>query len=158
MTQTSRIVSRESIEQLIREKLHTLYGEEKAKATFDAFPAKPTSSDGLPISEKDSMLITYGDHVKRVGENPLATLNAVLQGLSLPISSVHILPFYPYSSDDGFSVIDYYAVDSNLGTWEDVRRLGENFRLMFDAVFNHISAKSAWFQDFLKGTAPYTDR
>src|SRR5262249_39342857 len=73
------------------------------------------------------------------------------------INSLHLLPFYPYSSDDGFSVIDYTAVDPRLGTWEDIDALHEDFCLMFDAVFNHISAKSAWFQAFLRGQPPYKD-
>jgi sucrose phosphorylase len=70
---------------------------------------------------------------------------------------VHILPFFPYSSDDGFSVIDYSAVDPNLGSWSHVERLGRTFRLMFDAVINHISAQSDWFQGFLAGNAEFAD-
>jgi sucrose phosphorylase len=73
------------------------------------------------------------------------------------ISRVHILPFYPYSSDDGFSVIDYWQVDPSLGEWDDVARLGQSFRLMFDAVINHISRHSRWFEGFVRGEAPYTD-
>lgn len=64
-------------------------------------------------------------------------------------STIHILPFFPYSSDDGFSVKDFFAVDPDLGSWEDIRRIGSNFKLMFDLVLNHISAQSRWFQKFL---------
>ncbi|MBL8107986.1 MAG: hypothetical protein JNJ72_20625, partial [Anaerolineales bacterium] len=64
-------------------------------------------------------------------------------------------PFFPYSSDDGFSVIDYEAVDPALGSWEDIERLGRDYRLMVDGVFNHISAHSAWFAAFKRGEAPY---
>ena len=39
---------------------------------------------------------------------------------------LHILPFFPYSSDDGFSVMDYRAVDPALGDWDDMLALGEN--------------------------------
>ncbi len=91
------------------------------------------------------------------GEAPLATLRETLKRLALPVSGLHLLPFFPYSSDDGFSVIDYRQVDPALGDWEDVRALGADFRVMFDGVFNHISAESAWFQAFLRGEAPYTD-
>ncbi|MEE8391470.1 MAG: sugar phosphorylase, partial [Anaerolineae bacterium] len=73
------------------------------------------------------------------------------------ITGVHILPFFPYSSDDGFSVIDYTAVNPELGTWADVERLGRGFRLMFDAVINHISAGSDWFQEFLQGNPEFAD-
>jgi sucrose phosphorylase len=73
------------------------------------------------------------------------------------ISTVHLLPFYPYSSDDGFSVIDYRAVDPALGTWADVEEIGRDFRLMFDAVVNHISAQSEWFQRYLRDDPRYRE-
>lgn len=146
----------------IRQKLATLYGDSAAEAAFRQLepvliPIASSRSSALPISERDVMLIAYGDHVRRPEEAPLRTLHRLLRQLNLPLTSVHILPFYPYSSDDGFSVIDYYAIDPALGTWEDVRRLSADYRLMFDAVFNHISAKSEWFQAFLRQEAPYTD-
>ncbi|MBW4438315.1 MAG: glycoside hydrolase family 125 protein [Pleurocapsa minor GSE-CHR-MK-17-07R] len=147
----------------IREKLTTLYGADLAVGTYAALepllaPVSPGKSGNLPLSEKDVMLIAYGDHVRREGEAPLRTLNNLLHTLyrdSPPVSSLHILPFYPWSSDDGFSVIDYFQVDPALGTWDDVRQIGRRYRLMFDAVFNHISAGSDWFQAFLRGEAPY---
>jgi glucosylglycerate phosphorylase len=70
---------------------------------------------------------------------------------------MHILPFYPYSSDDGFSVIDYRAVDPDLGFMGRCRRLGQHFEMMFDAVINHISSQSEWFQRFLAGDETYAD-
>jgi sucrose phosphorylase len=151
-----------TIEQRIHDKLVTLYGAEQAPAVYEQImqmvgERKAVPADRLRLSERDVMLIAYGDHVHRPGEHPLATLRAWLRALTLPLSSVHILPFYPYSSDDGFSVIDYYAVDEALGTWEDVRALAQDYRLMFDAVFNHVSAHSAWFQAFLRGEPPYVD-
>ncbi len=73
------------------------------------------------------------------------------------LSGVHILPFYPYSSDDGFSVIDYRQVNPELGRWSDIERMGGRFRLMFDAVINHISQESLWFQNYLRGKKPYTE-
>ncbi|HEY75382.1 MAG TPA: sugar phosphorylase, partial [Thermoflexia bacterium] len=110
------------------------------------------------LTEKDAVLITYGDQVTEPGKRPLVTLTEVLEAyVANAITVVHLLPFFPYSSDDGFSVIDYTAVNPDLGTWEDVERLGRRFRLMFDAVINHISAQSRWFQGFLKGNPEYAD-
>lgn len=110
------------------------------------------------LTEKDAILITYGDQFQQPGQPPLSMLNAfLLEHLQGAINGIHILPFFPYSSDDGFSVIDYREVDPELGTWEDIRDLGENFRLMFDAVINHISRESRWFQAFLRGEDPYRD-
>ena len=73
------------------------------------------------------------------------------------VDDIHLLPFYPYSSDDGFSVIDYKQVNPALGTWDDVARVGQNFHLMFDGVINHISAQSAWFKAFLQDDPKYRD-
>lgn len=112
---------------------------------------------GQRLTQADAMLITYGDQVREPGKPYLQSLAEVLNDrLAGVISSVHILPFYPYSSDDGFSVIDYTRVDPDLGDWEDIDRLRANFRLMFDAVINHISAQSAWFRAFLQNQPPYT--
>jgi glycosidase len=111
-----------------------------------------------PLSEHDAVLITYGDQFQEPDVPPLQTLHHVLtETLRSVVSGVHILPFFPYSSDDGFSVIDYTGVNSDLGTWSDVELLGRDFRLMFDAVINHISRKSAWFQRFLEGDPAYAD-
>lgn len=99
----------------------------------------------------DCMLITYGDQVSTDGQTPLRTLGAFLERhTGQAVTAVHILPFYPSSSDDGFSVMDYYAVDSALGGWEDITALGGDFALMFDAVFNHASAQGDWFGKFLR--------
>ena len=62
-----------------------------------------------------------------------------------------MLPFFPYSSDDGFSVIDYSSVNESLGDWGDIERLAKHYGLMFDLVINHCSARSAWFENFQKG-------
>jgi len=73
------------------------------------------------------------------------------------ISGVHILPFCPSSSDDGFAVKDYFAVDPALGAWEDVARLGRSFDLMFDAVFNHLSVQGEWFHRFQRDEPQFRD-
>lgn len=71
------------------------------------------------------------------------------------ISGVHLLPMFPYTSDDGFSVQDFREIDPELGTWKDIEALGENYDLMFDAVINHVSKSSVYFQEFLKGNEKY---
>ncbi len=107
-----------------------------------------------PIDQKTALLITYGDQVTDNNETPLHTLAEFLDAHARGVvSGVHILPFYPFSSDDGFSVMDYYAVDPKLGTWADVARVGEHFNLMFDAVINHASAQGDWFSGFLRDDA-----
>ncbi|HNS01355.1 MAG TPA: alpha-amylase family glycosyl hydrolase [Anaerolineae bacterium] len=110
------------------------------------------------LSQEDAILITYGDQISEPGgaTPPLRTLARFLDAeLAGSISGVHILPCFPYSSDDGFSVIDYTQIDPALGDWADVARLGARYRLMFDFVANHISQHSAWFQAYRRGEAPY---
>ena len=115
------------------------------------------------LTEHDSILITYGDQVQsparpehsRRGEKPLTTLKRFCDSnLSGVVSGIHILPFYPWTSDDGFSVVDYRQVDPALGSWDDVSSM-QNFRLMFDGVINHISSQSDWFKKFLEDDPHY---
>lgn len=109
------------------------------------------------LSERDSILITYGDQIQTSNERPLQTLKRFCDKyLADIVSGVHILPFYPWTSDDGFSVVDYRQIDPALGNWDDVSAM-QSFRLMFDGVINHISSQSEWFQGFLRGDPHYRD-
>ncbi len=151
------------------ELLGTLYGKSIARSIeprldgiirrrADSIRAARDGTKDFAPSEKDILLITYADQVRESGVPPLHTLTTVLDThLADVVSGVHLLPFFPYSSDDGFAVIDYVSVDPALGTWDDVTWLASHFDLMFDAVINHISARSEWFQRFLRDDPPYRD-
>ncbi len=109
-------------------------------------------------SEKDVVLITYGDSIKSDDKAPLQTLHDFWhEYLSQHISIVHILPFFPYSSDDGFAVQNYMQVNPTLGEWEHIRQLSKEVNLMFDLVVNHVSAGHNWFGNFLTNQAPEKD-
>ena len=108
--------------------------------------------------ESDIAMITYGSTIRSAGEPPLQTLHRFLkQYIGQTIGTVHILPFFPHSSDDGFSVIDYLQVDDALGDWSDIESIAADYRLMGDLVINHGSSKSTWFQQFLSDEAPGRD-
>ena len=110
------------------------------------------------FSQEDVVLITYGDSLQREGEKPLATLHQfAIQYLKGVISNIHFLPFFPFSSDDGFSVMDFFEIDPALGSWQEVSAIGRNFELMFDYVVNHFSSKSQWFQNYLEGKDGFTE-
>lgn len=110
------------------------------------------------LNENDVVLITYGDQIRMPDEMPLKTLRRfMLEHLQPAVNAVHLLPFYPYTSDDGFSVADYLTVDPELGDWGDVRAFRPEFRLMFDAVINHVSASHAWVKGFTAGEVRYQD-
>jgi sucrose phosphorylase len=112
------------------------------------------------FTEKDIILITYGDLLYSEKRSPLATLACFLEkvaGLKKAINTLHILPFFPYSSDRGFSIIDFRTVDSKLGSWQDLENIGDSYQLMFDAVCNHTSSESIAFQEMLNGNPDYKD-
>lgn len=108
--------------------------------------------------EKDIVVITYGDSIKKENELPLVTLhNFLLEKLQGVINSVHILPFYPYSSDDGFSVINFSEVNQSLGDWENISTIANDFKLMADLVINHCSSRSVWFDHYKEAKLPGAD-
>ncbi|NWK54026.1 alpha-glucosidase C-terminal domain-containing protein [Verrucomicrobiaceae bacterium N1E253] len=109
-------------------------------------------------TENDVLAITYADSIKRPGEAPLRTLYEFSQReLKQHINNLHILPFCPYSSDDGFSVIDYTSVNPDHGDWHDIERFHKHFNLMADLVLNHCSRESLWFKNFCTNTTPGKD-
>ena len=104
------------------------------------------------------LLITYGDVVKGDGPTPLSVLHRFVAHYAQgDINTLHLLPFFPFSSDRGFAVIDYKRVDERLGSWEDIREKKRHYDLMFDAVLNHCSSRSEMFQEFLNGNPAYSD-
>ncbi len=110
------------------------------------------------FTEQDVILITYGDLLYKKNQSPLKILgdfcDAYLKGT---INTVHILPFFPSSSDRGFAVTDFEAVDPLLGSWNDIGDLEARYQLMFDGVINHVSSRSRWFVEFLAGNPDFED-
>ncbi|ATG49179.1 sugar phosphorylase [Celeribacter ethanolicus] len=107
-------------------------------------------------NETDTLVITYGNSLIDGQHKPLDLLydflNRYLKGT---VHGVHILPFFPFTSDDGFAVTDYRQVNSQLGDWADIQRIGGEFRLMSDLVLNHVSSMSTWFTEYRQGHEPY---
>ena len=138
--------------------------EEIVQQLLDIMRLHEVTVSPLPFtnhwSQEDAILITYGDSIERkdghkILERPLKTLYEFISGpLSRAFNSIHVLPFYPYSSDDGFAVINYSAVNESLGEWQDINRIAQDFRLMADLVINHCSSRSVWFDQFIKGEEP----
>ena len=72
-------------------------------------------------TERDIILISYGDSIVDPEQKPLVTLKHFIDNYTDgTINSLHILPFFPFSSDDGFSVIDFMQVNPSLGDWQDI--------------------------------------
>lgn len=148
----------------INQRIHRLYPPEVASRTVDSvidlvFKYKQRiKSSYYRLSEDDVILITYGDQVTRSHEPSLYTLREFLDtNLKGILNSVHILPFYPSSSDGGFSIVNYNAVDPQMGSWREIEAIGGSYRLMVDAVINHASQFSDWFTAFLSGDEYFKD-
>lgn len=108
------------------------------------------------VSEKNVYLITYGDSFYNEGEKTLSTLNYFLkENVEDAITDVHLLPMFEYTSDDGFSVVDYMKIDENLGDWNNIKELSKDYRLMFDFVANHMSKSSEWFKGYINDEEEY---
>ncbi|MEL7428931.1 MAG: sugar phosphorylase [Pseudomonadota bacterium] len=106
--------------------------------------------------ERDNYVITYGNTLQDGVHKPLDLLREFAESYCSPVfSGVHILPFFPFTSDDGFAVTDYRAVNSQLGDWEDINRIADGFTLMSDLVINHCSSQSRMFNEYLLGNEPY---
>lgn len=109
-------------------------------------------------NQEDIFTITYGDSIRREGEEPLETLHKFMnERLREVVKGIHILPFFPYSSDDGFSVIDYTRVNDSLGDWQHIVEIGKEYNLMADLVINHCSSRSGWFDNFKQRKSPGSD-
>lgn len=143
--------------QKIESYLNDVYGDTFNKRHYDVLNARLGTSRQLikkrrkaHWDESDVVLVTYADQFQSDEKKPLPTFNQFYrEWLGSIFSHVHLLPFYPWSSDDGFSVIDYHQVASETGEWNDIKELDQSSRLMFDFVCNHMSAKSKWFQNYI---------
>lgn len=118
----------------------------------------PRAARPAPFTERDVLLITYGDQFRSPDATPLEALETFAQRhLKDTFSWIHILPFFPSTSDDGFAVADYRSVDPAMGTWEPVQRMARTFRMAYDLVLNHTSASHQWFEGYLQGDPRYQD-
>jgi len=149
----------------IKKLINHIYGESFSEAHFKVLITKLeqaavdiTEKRKSGWDEKDVVLITYADQFSAKGEKALPIFTRFYnEWLARTFSHVHLLPFYPWSSDDGFSVIDYHNVAPETGTWQDVADLKQSASLMFDFVCNHMSAKSEWFANYLAQKPGYED-
>lgn len=151
----------DKIEQLIR----LIYGESFSLGHYGILFENIKNAKNLITGtrkstwdEQDVILITYADQFQKNDQNALPILTRFYnRWLSSYFSHVHLLPFYPWSSDDGFSVVDYHRVAPKTGEWGDVAKLKKSTHLMFDFVCNHMSAKSQWFENYLNQKPGFED-
>ena len=125
---------------------------------FEITPKVKNDATSENWNESDIFLISYGDSIVSAKEKKLKTLkNFIDEFLKPHFNNIHILPFFPFSSDDGFSITDYKKVRDDLGSWEDISLLSKDYRVMADIVINHASKQSEYFKEFIRGNDEYKD-
>ena len=157
----------EAIDYEVMSYLIQLYGTEQGQRMHQDLREMASQAAGavakqqkpvLASATAEAILICYGDGVQRSGTMPLQALAEFAQShLDGVVSGIHILPFFPSSSDDGFAVVDYEKVRTDLGDWPDVQDLARDFDLMVDLVINHCSREHIWFTDYITNAAPGKD-
>ena len=159
------IGQKERVHFLTGQLYRSVVGDESVKEIVDdladaigASAARTQSSLAHPAdlwSERDVVLITYGDSILDGTSKPLKVLHKFCETwLGSSVTWLHVLPFFPWTSDDGFSVLDYSSVNQALGDWNDISDIATDYRLMADLVLNHCSSRSAWFENFKQGVDP----
>ena len=167
----------ELLQQRVIQHLTCIYGEVELSTTLEQLadrlintmlgddPVRDPTPHKNRWDEQDMILIAYGDSIIRHAntdeavakpeEPPLHTLHRFVKNQCLPeLNALHILPFYPYSSDEGFAVMNYVQVNEALGSWQHIRDISADVRLMADLVINHCSSRSVWFENFIQGKVP----
>lgn len=125
---------------------------------FEIAPQVKNDDRSENWNENDIFLISYGDSIVSAKDKKLKTLKKFVDEFIKPhFNNIHILPFFPFSSDNGFSIIDYKKVRDDLGSWEDISLLSNDYRVMADIVINHASKQSEYFQKFVRGNYEYKD-
>ena len=147
----------QALTEAVREHARVLYDEddcERLCAGIDALAATTWASATPPRTDHDDVwLIAYADHVNDGDRSPLQVMTGLLgEELGPVCNGVHLLPFHPWTSDDGFAVSSFTTVSPTVGTWSDLQHIGESRRLMVDAVVNHVSASHPWVAEWLAGT------
>lgn len=153
------MIFKKDVKKRIGHKLRFLYGAEQASHVLREIEKLLKNYRGgkkyKELNEKDALLVIYPDQIKEKGKKPLVTLREFAQKHFDCFSVMHILSFFPYSSDRGFSIIDYEKVRKALGSWEDIEQIEKKHDLMFDLALNHVSSRHKWFKGFLNGNRKY---
>ena len=119
---------------------------------------KKNQVNKINISEKTSLVISYGDNIYSSQSSSMKIFQKFFQkNLEKLFDTIHFLPFYPSSSDSGFAVKDHYQIDKKIGNWSDLKKISKSKKIMADVVINHASARGLWFKNFLKRKKPGKD-
>ena len=142
-----QILTKQNIDLLKNEVVQLIEGFNKKKRV-----------NKINISEKTSLVISYGDNIYSSQSSSMKIFQKFFQkNLEKLFDTIHFLPFYPSSSDSGFAVKDHYQIDRKIGNWSDLKKISKSKKIMADVVINHASARGLWFKNFLKRKKPGKD-
>ena len=157
-------MKKDKFNEVVKSYLYSIYAKNLKETKIDQISKKICSLFGnkkiskkILWSEEDFFLITYADSIKKKKVKNLISLSNFLNKYCKEFSFVHVLPFFPYSSDDGFAVKDFKTVNSEHGDWDDFKKISLSFKTMIDLVINHCSSENKLFQDFLNGSSLVSD-
>eukprot|EP00759_Apiculatamorpha_spiralis_P029240 PhF_6_TR31490/c0_g1_i2/m.46329/K00690/E2.4.1.7; sucrose phosphorylase len=97
-------------------------------------------------STSQNILIVYPNHVQPT----LDTTNAFISKYCLYcFSHVHVLPYHPSTSYEGYAITDYVKVDDTWGGEMALTSLLQSNQvdLLADIVLNHCSSQHPWIED-----------
>lgn len=151
--------------QNLQNKLQKIYSEDESadltkdiKKEIEKFKKRLSApkDKGLNIpsrlTQKDIALITYPNTItEKGGVKTLITLKKFISKYQIDetINTIHILPFYPWDTDRGFSTTNEHEVDPEFGDWENIASLANSLKLMFDFSANHLSMENPLIQGAL---------
>ena len=111
--------------------------------------------------------LKWGDlpHPKSFAGGDLAGIRQKLGYLKgLGVTALYLTPVFCSVSNHKYDIYDYYEIDPQFGTKEELRGLVKEahalgIRIVMDAVFNHCSERFPYFQDVLRNgkDSPYFD-
>ncbi len=155
---------KDKFNEVVKSYLYSIYSKNLKEKQIDQISKKICSlfvnnkiSQKSLWSEEDFFLITYADTIKKKKVKNLISLGNFLNKYCKEFSFIHILPFFPYSSDDGFAVKDFKTVNSEHGDWDDFKKISFGFKTMIDLVINHCSSENELFKDFLNENSLVSD-
>ncbi len=104
----------------------------------------------------------YPRSFKDTNGDGIGDINGIIEKLpylnELGIDIIWLCPVYKSPNDDnGYDISDYYDINEEFGTFEDMERLIEegnkfNIKIMMDLVANHTSDEHKWFENAKMGS------
>lgn len=123
----------------------TAANEGNARVYYQIFVGSFSDSNGDGVGDLRGIIERF-DYLNDGDDN---------SGVSLGVEGIWLSPIFTSPSYHKYDVTDYYEIDPQFGTMEDLQELIElchsrNVQIILDLVVNHTSTRNAWFTSFVK--------